>query len=172
MTKPNHCIWPIRTHYTFVSTNDYIWRILTAADWFSGLQLLPSYIWSLDCVDQGEGEDIVEKSILLRLKYFVTSLDISGADVPTDVSQWHLKNLIRLWLCKILAAAADLQYYHLSLTVLIQFVNSSVYLGICENLQIWILMKVWQQYNYIHRETNVIIFFVAKFFYSSYENYN
>ena len=21
MTKPNHCIWPIRTHYTFVSTN-------------------------------------------------------------------------------------------------------------------------------------------------------
>ena len=24
LTKPNHCIWPIRTHYTFVSTNDYI----------------------------------------------------------------------------------------------------------------------------------------------------
>ena len=22
MTKPNHCIWPIRTHYTFVSTNE------------------------------------------------------------------------------------------------------------------------------------------------------
>ena len=21
LTKPNHCIWPIRTHYTFVSTN-------------------------------------------------------------------------------------------------------------------------------------------------------
>ena len=113
-----------------------------------------------DWVDQGEGEDVVEKSISLRLKYFVTSLDISGADVPTDVSQWHLKNLIRLWLCKILAA--DLQYYHLSLTVLIQFVNSSVYLWICENLQIWILRKVWQQYNYIHRETNVIKFFCCK----------
>jgi len=39
-----HCIWPI---YTFVSTNDYICRILTAAAWYSGLQLLPSYIWSL-----------------------------------------------------------------------------------------------------------------------------
>ena len=24
LTKPNHCIWPIRAHYTFVSTNDYI----------------------------------------------------------------------------------------------------------------------------------------------------
>ena len=24
LTKPNHCIWPIKTHYTFVSTNDYI----------------------------------------------------------------------------------------------------------------------------------------------------
>ena len=24
LTKPNHCIWPIRTHYTFASTNDYI----------------------------------------------------------------------------------------------------------------------------------------------------
>ena len=47
MTKPNHCIWPIRTHYTFVSTNDYICRILTAAAWYSSLQLLPSYIWSL-----------------------------------------------------------------------------------------------------------------------------
>ena len=47
MTKPNHYIWPIRTHYTFVSTNDYICRILTAAAWYSGLQLLPSYIWSL-----------------------------------------------------------------------------------------------------------------------------
>ena len=22
LTKPNHCIWPIRTHYTFVSTNE------------------------------------------------------------------------------------------------------------------------------------------------------
>ena len=22
MTKPNHCIWPIRTHYTFVSTDE------------------------------------------------------------------------------------------------------------------------------------------------------
>ena len=41
-----HCIWPIRTHYTFVSTNDHIYRILTAAAWYSGLQLLPSYIWS------------------------------------------------------------------------------------------------------------------------------
>ena len=47
LTKPNHCIWPIRTHYTFVSTNDHIYRILTAAAWYSGLQLLPSYIWSL-----------------------------------------------------------------------------------------------------------------------------
>ena len=26
-TKPNHCIWPIRTHYNFVSTNDHICRI-------------------------------------------------------------------------------------------------------------------------------------------------
>ena len=48
LTKPNHCIWPIRTHYTFVSTNDYIYRILTAAAWYSSLQLLPSYIWSLE----------------------------------------------------------------------------------------------------------------------------
>ena len=47
MTKPNHCIWPIRTHYTFVSTNDYICRILTAAACYSSLQLLPSYILSL-----------------------------------------------------------------------------------------------------------------------------
>ena len=22
LTKPNHCIWPIRTHYTFLSTNE------------------------------------------------------------------------------------------------------------------------------------------------------
>ena len=42
-----HCIWPIRPHYTFVSTNDYICRILTAAACYSSLQLLPSYIWSL-----------------------------------------------------------------------------------------------------------------------------
>ena len=29
LTKPNHCIWPIRTHYTFVSTNEQFapkWR--------------------------------------------------------------------------------------------------------------------------------------------------
>ena len=44
MTKPNQCIWPIRTHYTFVSTNDHINRILTAAAWYNGLQLLPSYM--------------------------------------------------------------------------------------------------------------------------------
>ena len=42
-----YCIWPIRTHYTFVSTNDYIYRILTAPAWYSSHQLLPSYIWSL-----------------------------------------------------------------------------------------------------------------------------
>ena len=24
LTKPNHCIWPIRTHYTFVSTNETV----------------------------------------------------------------------------------------------------------------------------------------------------
>ena len=46
-----HCIWPIRTHYTFVSTNDYIFRILTAAACHNGLQLLPSYIWSLPGAD-------------------------------------------------------------------------------------------------------------------------
>ena len=51
MTKPNHCIWPIRTHYTFVSTNDCICRIVTAAAWHSGLQLLPSYIWSLETAE-------------------------------------------------------------------------------------------------------------------------
>ena len=42
-----HYIWPIRTHYTFVSTNDHICRILTATACHSSLQLLPSYIWSL-----------------------------------------------------------------------------------------------------------------------------
>ena len=29
LTKPNHCIWPIRTHYTLVSTNEQFapkWR--------------------------------------------------------------------------------------------------------------------------------------------------
>ena len=31
----------------YLSTNDHIYRILTAAAYHSGLQLLPSYIWSL-----------------------------------------------------------------------------------------------------------------------------
>ena len=56
MPKPNHCIWPIRTHYTFVSTNDHIDRILTVAACHSGLQLLPSYIWSLISCDAINGE--------------------------------------------------------------------------------------------------------------------
>ena len=58
MTKPNQCIWPIRTHYTFVSTNDYIcmYVVKTTSTGYSGLQLLPSYIhdpWkSLNVSDQ------------------------------------------------------------------------------------------------------------------------
>ena len=50
--ESNSNIWPIRTHYTFVSTNDYTCRILTAAAWYSSLQLFPSYIWSMvSCED-------------------------------------------------------------------------------------------------------------------------
>ena len=47
LTKPNQCIWPIRTHYTFVSTNDYIYVVKTTSAGHSGLQLLPSYMYMI-----------------------------------------------------------------------------------------------------------------------------
>ena len=48
LTKPNHCIWPIRTHYTFVSTNE---QFASNEDDLAMVQR-PStitilYIWSL-----------------------------------------------------------------------------------------------------------------------------
>ena len=48
LTKPNHCIWPIRTHYTFVSTNEQFAPNeddLAMVQWPSTITIL--YIWSL-----------------------------------------------------------------------------------------------------------------------------
>ena len=49
MTKPNHCIWPIRTHYTFVSTNQQFAPDeddLAMVQQPSTITIL--YIWSLE----------------------------------------------------------------------------------------------------------------------------
>ena len=59
LTKPNHCIWPIRTHYTFVSTNE---QFAPNEDDLAMVQR-PStitilYIWSLS-----EGETELQKQV-------------------------------------------------------------------------------------------------------------
>ena len=43
-TKPNHCIWPIRTHYTLCQPMNSLLLMKKTLPWYSGLQLLPSYI--------------------------------------------------------------------------------------------------------------------------------
>ena len=53
LTKPNHCIWPIRTHYTFLSTNEQFApneHDLDMVQWPSTITIL--YIWSLRCEDE------------------------------------------------------------------------------------------------------------------------
>ena len=75
-----HCIWTIRTHYIFVSTNDYKCRILTAAAWYRGLQLLPFYIWSL-------GSSVGEQMMRV-IREIICQLCLDHRHVNISWQQW------------------------------------------------------------------------------------
>ena len=75
LTKPNHCIWPIRTHYTFVSTNEQFAPDeddLAMVQQPSTITIL--YIWSLPIVFTALHTDQASHQGLARVWWMISSV--------------------------------------------------------------------------------------------------
>ena len=119
MTKRNHCIWPIRTHYTFVSTNE---QFAPNEDSLAMVQR-PStitilYTWSL-----GELVRTHCSSLFLTVSQWLTSDLIHESWVKISLSVKQCEVIILWWSC---SSISDTDYtpQRISIQIKIDFIHS------------------------------------------------
>ena len=95
MTKPNHCIWIIRTHYTFVSTNEQFapkWRRpcqgTAAFNYYHPIYMILESIWRYSILSY----------LYLILHLYFTNILIRLGEIKNKISKSRLATRVFLWL--------------------------------------------------------------------------
>ena len=97
LTKPNHCIWPIRTHYTFVSTNEQF------APYEADLAMVqrPStitilYTWSLAVVQSNWQLTLQNKAAIIYSTMHCNYIPEEAGDLKTLKLSFTVEKLLKL----------------------------------------------------------------------------